>query len=206
MKTTLLMTAAAIAALSLAACQKKADGTADMTNPVGQSAPVNAAQDATSAAVGAVSASTVGANSTEAFVDGAAVSDMYEVRAGQMAQQKAHSPDVKAFAKMMVTDHTAMMNMMKPMAMSAGKTPPAELDQRRKGLLDNLAAASTDDFDHVYLEQQDAAHGEALRLMNGYAEHGDDAALKAAAVKAIPKVQAHLDRVHKLQAAMATAK
>ena len=91
-------------------------------------------------------------------------------------------------------------------AMSAGKTPPAELDQRRKGLLDNLAAASTDDFDHVYLEQQDAAHGEALRLMNGYAEHGDDAALKAAAVKAIPKVQAHLDRVHKLQAAMATAK
>ena len=205
MKHALLLATAAVAALSLAACQKKADGTVEPASPVAQSETINAAQDATSAAVGAVSASAMGANSTEAFVSSAGMSDIYEVRAGQIALQKARSAGVKAFAKMMVADHTAMMNGMQPMATAAGKTPPTELDERRKGLLDNLKAASAEDFDRVYLEQQEAAHKEALTLMQGYADKGDDTSLKSAAAKAGPKVQAHLDRVRKLQADVASA-
>jgi putative membrane protein len=38
--------------------------------------------------------------------------------------------------------------------------------------------------------------------MKGYADHGDDAGLKAAAAKAVPKVQAHLDKVKSLKAGM----
>ena len=200
MKQIILLASVAVASLSLAACQKKADGTVVPASPVAQSETINATQDATSAAVGAVSASTLGANSTDAFVSSGAMSDMYEVRAGQIAQQRGHSGGVKAFAKMMVTDHTAMMKGMQPLATAAGQTPPTELDQRRKGLLDNLQAAAPDDFDRVYLEQQEAAHKEALTLMEGYADKGDDMALKAAAAKAAPKVQAHLDRVRQLQA------
>jgi putative membrane protein len=196
-----LMLCAAAAALSVAACSKTNDTNA---NP-GQSEPVNAAQDAAAGAVGAVSANTAGAMSTDAFVSNASQSDMYEIQAGQIAQQKATSNDVKAFGKMMVTDHTAMSNEMKPLIMAAGKQPAASLDQRRQGLIDNLKAASPADFDRVYLDQQEAAHNEALDLMKGYAEHGDDAGLKGGAQKAIPKIQAHLDRVKELQAAMSGA-
>jgi putative membrane protein len=194
----LLICAAAATALTLSACNRKEAATSD-ANP-GASQPVNAAQDATGAAVGTVSASTMGANDTDAFVSNASQSDMYEIKAGQMAQQKAQSPDVKAFGKMMVTDHTAMMNEMKPLITAAGKQPAADLDQRRKGFLDNLTAANGADFDKAYLAQQEAAHNEALTLMQGYAEHGDDAGLKGGAQKAIPKIQAHLDRVKALQA------
>ena len=102
MKQIILLASVAVASLSLAACQKKADGTVVPASPVAQSETINAAQDATSAAVGAVSASTLGANSTDAFVSSGAMSDMYEVRAGQIAQQRGHSSSVKAFAKMMV--------------------------------------------------------------------------------------------------------
>ena len=105
---------------------------------------------------------------------------------------------------MMVTEHTAMSNEMKPLVTAAGKTPPTGLDDRRKGLIDNLNAASAADFDKTYLAQQEAAHSEALTLMQGYADHGDDAGLKAGAAKAAPKVQAHLDKVKALQAAPAT--
>ena len=94
-----------------------------------------------------------------------------------------------------------MTNEMKPLITAAGKTPPTGLDERRKGLIDNLNAASAADFDKVYLSQQEAAHTEALDLMKGYADHGDDAGLKAAASKAVPKIQAHLDKVKALQAA-----
>ena len=59
-----------------------------------------------------------------------------------IAQEKARSADVKAFAKTMSTDHTALQNDMKAAITAAGRTPPTELDQRRKGFLDNLRAAS----------------------------------------------------------------
>lgn len=204
MKRALIVTAAMAGALSLAACQKT-DSQPSAADPGTGNDAVNAAQDATSAAVGATSAATVGQMSTDAFVTNAAISDMYEIQAGEIAQKKGQSADVKAFGKMMVSDHTALSNAMKPLVSAAGKTLPTGLDERRKGLIDNLNAASAAEFDQVYLSQQEAAHSEALTLMQGYADNGDDAALKGAAAKAVPKVQAHLDRVKQLQAAPAAA-
>lgn len=202
MKRAMMLAAAAATALSLAACQKKEEA-ANPADPGTSNEAVNAAQDATSAAVGAASSATVGQVSTDAFVTNAAISDMYEIQAGQIAQKKGQSAGVKDFGKMMVTEHTAMSNEMKPLVTAAGKTAPTGLDERRKGLIDNLNAAPAADFDKVYLSQQEAAHSEALSLMQGYADHGDDAGLKAAAAKAVPKVQAHLDKVKALQAAPA---
>lgn len=199
----MILTAAAVAALSVAACQKK-DATADAANPGVTNEGVNATQDATAAAVG-VAASAVAPMSTDAFVTNAAISDLYEIQAGQIAQKKGQAADVKAFGKMMVTEHTAMSNEMKPLIAAAGKTAPSGLDERRKGLIDNLNAASAADFDKVYLSQQEAAHNEALSLMQGYADNGDDAGLKAGAAKAVPKVQAHLDKVKSLVAATPAA-
>lgn len=203
MKPAMLFAAAAATALSLAACQKTdSQPTADAgtTNEA-----VNAAQDATGAAVGAVSATTVGQLSTDAFVTNAAISDMYEIEAGRIAQTKGQSADVKAFGKTMVTEHTAMTNELKPLITAAGKTAPTGLDERRKGMVDNLNAASAADFDKVYLAQQEAAHNEALTLMQGYADNGDDAGLKGAAAKAVPKIQGHLDHVKRLQSGAAPA-
>ena len=198
MKTTLLFAAAAVTALSLAACQKQTDKAADA---VATSEPVNAAQDATSAAVGATSATAAAAtNSTDAFVTGLVTSGMYEIKAGEIAEKKAKDPAVKAFAKMMVADHTAMSKEADPAIKASGKPVPTELDERRKGLIDNLNAASPADFDGVYLSQQEAAHDEALTLLKGYAEGGDDAGLKTVATGAIPKVQAHLEKVKALKA------
>lgn len=199
MKRALILAAAATAALSLAACQQK-DETATAADPGTTNEAVNAAQDATSAAVGATAA-TLGQVSTDAFVTNAAIGDMYEIQAGQIAQKKGQSAGVKDFGKMMVTEHTAMTNGLKPLIAAAGKTAPTGLDERRKGLIDNLNAASAADFDGVYLAQQEAAHSETLTLMQGYADNGDDAGLKGAALKAVPKVQAHLDKVKSLRAA-----
>lgn len=204
MKRAMMLAAAAVTAMSLAACQQK-DETATAADPGTSNEAVNAAQDATSAAVGATAAATVGQVSTDAFVTNAAIGDMYEIQAGQIAQKKGQSAGVKDFGKMMVTEHTAMTNTMKPLIVAAGKTAPTGLDERRKGLIDNLNAASAADFDKTYLAQQEAAHSETLTLMQGYADNGDDAGLKAAAAKAVPKVQAHLDKVKSLQAEPAAA-
>ena len=71
MKTRLTLLACGAAALTLAACNNQ-------ENP-GQSDPVNAAQDATSEAVGSVSAMTAG-QTVDGYVMNAAMGDMYEIQ------------------------------------------------------------------------------------------------------------------------------
>jgi putative membrane protein len=203
MKRGFILATAAVAALSLAACNRQ-EAANNPANP-GQSEPVNAAQDAIGAAVGQTSAATLGANTKQGYVMNAAVGDMYEIAAGQMAQQRSKNNEVKSFAKMLVTDHTAASNQMKPLAQTAGETPPAEMDQRRKGMIDNLKAASDADFDKVFLAQQVTAHEESLTLHRGYADNGDEAGLKGHAAKVAPKIQAHLDQARKLQGAAGQA-
>ena len=208
MKQGLILAAVATAALSLAACgdrgaEKSAENTAAQAG--GQSPPVNAAQDTVGGAVGQMSAATIGANTVQGYVSNGAEGDMYEVEAAKIAQQKAKSADVKALAKMIQTDHTAAMNEMKPLITAAGQTPPAKLDERRQGMLDNLNAAPADQFDKVYLTQQVAAHEEALTLHRGYADNGDNAGLKAHAAKVVPKIEAHLNKAKELAQKMGAA-
>jgi putative membrane protein len=213
MNRALIICAAATAALSLAACNKNqatgnqsqatADTNATNTSTPGQSAPVNKAQDAAGAAVGSMSAATMGSHDTGAFVSNAVIGNMYEIEAAKIAEQKSKNADVKKFAKQMVTDHTKLGDEMKPVIAKAGQTPPTDLDQRHKGFLDNLKAASAADFDKTYMDQQVAAHDETLTLLQGYAKDGSDAGLKDAASKAVPMVQHHDDMAKQIQAKVA---
>lgn len=201
MKHALILSAAAVAALSLAACNKPASTTAADTGAAAGSA-VSKAEDATGAAVGQTSAATLGSHDTAAFVSNASQSDMYEIQAAQLAETRSKNPDIKAFAKMMVKDHTATSKALAPLATAAGQAPAAKLDDRRQGFLDNLTKASDADFDKTYVNQQVAAHEEALSLMQGYGKDGSDAGLKAAANDTAPKVQMHLDKIKAIQAKM----
>jgi putative membrane protein len=203
MQSKLMFAAAAVAALSLAACSRQ-EAVNNPNNP-GQSEPVNAAQDAVGAAVGQTSAATLGANTKQGYVMNAGIGDMFEIESGKMAQQRSKSAGVKELAAMLVKDHTAASNELKPLAQAAGETPPTGLDQRRQGMIDNLKAASDADFDKVWLTQQVAAHEESLTLHRGYAENGDEAGLKGHAAKAVPRIQAHLDKARQLAQASGAA-
>lgn len=183
------------AALALAAC---GDNAADQP---GQSAPVNAVQDATSAAVGQTSAATLGANTLEGYVDNAAISDMYEIEAGRMAMERGVSAQTKELGQMLVTDHTASSDQLKTLAQAAGETVPTEMDERRQGLIDNLRAAQGAEFDEVFADQQIAAHQEALTLHRGYAENGEVAELKTFASNLVPKLETHLQMAQRLDSA-----
>lgn len=186
----MLTTAAAVMALAaLGACNRNGDE----ANP-GQSAPVNMTQDVAGAATG-VATGAVGAVNTDAFVRDAAIGDMYEIQSSQMALEKSQNQRVKDAAQMIIRDHTASTERLKALAGQKGWTLPTEMDERRKGFIDNLRAASAQDFDDRYLDQQTAAHHEALLAFNGYKEMGQDAELKAFAAEVAPKLEAHANMV-----------
>jgi len=198
MKRYLIATVGAAALLGLAACGDGTDNTA-----VGQTEPVNAAQDATSAVVGQTSAATLGANTVGGYVSNAAIGDMYEVEAGRMAQERGVRAETKALGEMLVSDHTAAAERMAGLARAAGETIPTEMDERRQGLIDNLRAAQGAEFDRVFAAQQVAAHQEALTLHEGFADNTDHPELAAHARETVPRLQAHLERARALETATA---
>jgi putative membrane protein len=157
--------------------------------------------DAASAPVGMAAASTLGAVSTTAFVQNAARSDMYEIEASKLAETRSKNTEIKKFARQMVKDHTKTTAEVKA-HLPSGVTPPAELDKRRSGMLDDLRASSASEFDKRYVDQQVAAHQEALTLMKGYAAHGSDAGLKQVAATAVPIVSGHLQMAKSIQASL----
>ena len=171
----------------------------------GLSGAINKMQDMVGGAVGMASASTAGAHDSAAFVQNAAMGDMYEVAAGEIAIRRARSDAVRMFAAMMVDHHTTSMHQMQSALSSSEVTlnhpdlqAPTELDNRRTGLLQHLNDAGEDDFDKTYLDQQKLAHRETATLLRGYAENGDNPQLRSTALGALPMVERHLRALDRL--------
>lgn len=189
----MILTASATAALLLAGCQDNED--------LGQTPPVNAAQDVASTGVGMASA-VVGGLRAETYVPAAHIADMYEIRAAEIALEKGQDARVRELAQMIISDHRTMASQMEaalPQAqLEENVTLPEQMDERRQGMIDNLQAASADTFDLAYLHQQLAAHLEALTLHSEYAEAGDSEVLKPIAAQAAEKIEKHLAMVREV--------
>lgn len=183
--------AAAAAAATLTAC-----------NSERSPEPVDRAQDAVAAPVGQVSAATMGSNLVSAYVPNAAMGDMYEIQAADLAIERSRNEDVKALATMIKADHTAASNAMKAMLPQAAPdmSAPASLDERRQGLIDNLRSASPANFDTVWIDQQIAAHNEALTLHRGFSDQ--QSPLSTHARNVVPKIEAHLREAERIKAAL----
>jgi putative membrane protein len=175
--------------------------TADQTasnepQPGSKNETVSAAKDAVAGGVGTLSAEFT--TTTKGFVEAAALSDMYEVQAGQLASMRAHMPELKKFAKDMVDAHTMTSSQLKGLLAKAAPdiTPPTQLDSRHEAMLNDLKGAKDEDFDGRYIAQQINAHNEANILMRGYAKDGDKPEIKTFAADTQPKVQMHLDMIN----------
>lgn len=138
--------------------------------------------------------STLGiAPKTEDFIKEAAMSDMLEIGAAKVAEQKGDAQE-KTFAAQMVTDHTKTSSELKDMVPADMKSVvPTALDDSSQKKLDKLTAAKPEDFASEYDPMQVSAHKDAVSLFDRYAKGGDNAKLKDWAGKTLPALQHHLD-------------
>lgn len=135
---------------------------------------------------------------TEDFIKEAAMSDMLEIEAAKVAQQKGDADD-KKFADMMITDHTKTSSELKSLTPADLKAAiPASLDASYQKKLDKLRDTKPENFASEYHSMQVSAHKDAVSLFERYAKGGDNAALKDWAGKTLPALQHHLDMAQKL--------
>ena len=129
---------------------------------------------------------------TEDFIKEAAMSDMLEIEAAKIAQQKGNAAE-KKFAAQMVTDHTKTSAELKEMVSGEMKSAlPTGLDDSAQKKLNRLRDAKADDFAGEYDPMQVSAHKDAVSLFERYAKGGDNPKLKDWAGKTLPALQHHL--------------
>ena len=127
----------------------------------------------------------------QTFVNTATVSNLFEIQ--QLALSNSTSDEVKSFAQHMIDDHSKAADEMKAIATQEGLAVPAELDQPTADKLAQLQAVSGEQFDLLYIQLQTAAHAEAVALFAGYANGGDNEALKAFAAQTLPVLEQHYE-------------
>jgi len=116
----------------------------------------------------------------------------FEIQAGQLAQQKAQSNEIKQFAKMMVDDHTQAQQQLQQIAQQKGWQFSQELMPVHREMLSELNKLDGQEFERAYLYGQVAGHTKtALKLRDDKTEL-QDPQLKQYAATLLPKVQAHL--------------
>ncbi|PIB90222.1 DUF4142 domain-containing protein [Caulobacter sp. FWC2] len=186
--------AAAIAALSLAACGQKAEETKGAATPAEQAATPDANPAAT---VPTPSDET----KADVFAMKAADSDMFEIAAAKLAATRSTNPSVKKFAAAMEKAHMATSTELKSAIAASGATItlPTMLSEDAQGKIDDLTKADAKDFDKKYADSQVDAHQSALNLLQRYAQDGDTPAIKAFAAATAPKVQEHLNMAEGLK-------
>lgn len=150
----------------------------------------------------AIAGSSAHAKSDEAFMRDAAQAGAAEIEASKLAQTKARSPDVKAFADAMIADHTKVAGELKALAAAKNVKLPDDPSVKHKAEIKLIDAGDNDKFDERYAKHFGVeAHKDTIKLFEEAAREAKDPDVKAWAAKTLPGLRHHLQMAEKLSVA-----
>jgi putative membrane protein len=132
-----------------------------------------------------------------------------DIDAGKLAESRATNDEVKAFARLMVTDHTAVNKSATDLAGKLKVTPQDNptSESLKSGGDKNLAHLRTltgTSFDKAYVDHEVAYHQQVIDALDKTLIPGAaNAELKALLIKVRPAFVAHLEHAKRLQSSMA---
>lgn len=137
-------------------------------------------------------------SSDRLFVKKAIEGGNAEVQLGQLAEQKAQSPDVKKFAQKMVTDHTQMGEELKPIAQQLSMAAPTGIPAKDKMLYKKLEGLSGNDFDREYIKAMVKDHHEDLKAFRDEENSTKDPQLKQTVAHGASVISQHLQLIEQI--------
>jgi putative membrane protein len=134
-----------------------------------------------------------------------------DIDAGKLATSRATSDEVKAFAKLMVTDHSGVNKAATDLAAKLKVTPqdnPTSKSLKTEGdkSLAHLKTLKGAAFDQAYVDREVAYHQQVIDALDSTLIPGaQNEELKALLVKVRPAFVAHLEHAKRLQASTSHA-
>jgi putative membrane protein len=132
------------------------------------------------------------AKADKTFVTSAASGGLAEVELGQLAEQKAASPQVKEFARTMVSDHTQANQDLQQIAQQQNLNLPKRPGKKEREEAQRLKKLSGAAFDKQYMTHMVQDHRKDISEFQRESASGKDPALKSYAQKYLPVLQKHL--------------
>ena len=117
---------------------------------------------------------------------------MAEVKLGQLAEQKASSPEVKALAQRIVTDHSKANQQLKQIAQREGVQPPTSIGKAQAAKQQELEKLSGGAFDRAYVKDMIADHQKDIKYLQQQGAKVQDPTLKSFVQQTTPVLQQHL--------------
>ena len=129
-----------------------------------------------------------------------------DIDAGKLATSQATNDDIKTFARLMISDHTAVNKSATDLAAKLKVTPednPTSQSLKAEGekSLAHLKTLKGAAFDKAYIDREVAYHQQVLDALDKtLIPRANNAELKALLVKVRPAFVAHLEHAKRLQA------
>jgi putative membrane protein len=133
------------------------------------------------------------------FIAEAARGNEAEIELGQLAQQKAQSPEVKSLAQRLVTDHTRANQQLKQLAQKEGMSVPTGLDKDQKDLRARLEKLNGAAFDRAFVDAQVKDHQKDVKFYQDEGSRLQDPQLKSFAQQTLPVLQEHLQMAERAE-------
>jgi putative membrane protein len=132
------------------------------------------------------------------FITKAAGGGLAEVKLGELAEQKASSPEVKQFGKRMVDDHSKADEQLKATLHAKSIAAPSAMDPEAQKTYDRLSKLSGPQFDRAYIQDMVKDHREDVSLFQTEARSGKDPEIKQFAAQTLPTLKEHLQMAERL--------
>lgn len=157
-------------------------------------------------------------NPDTAFIQQALMSGREEVELSKLAAVKSQSAEIKQFAEMLVSDHTAVNEQLILLGQRNGAAPAPRGETQRSDTdtpksppaaspggapsspkAEQLSKLSGAEFDRQFMVLTVERHEKSVELYTREAERGADPAAKKLASETLPKIKAHLRQAKSLQ-------
>ncbi len=122
------------------------------------------------------------------------------VKLAELGVQKAERADVKAFAEMLVTEHTQANKDLSALAVAKGVDVSAVISPKQAGKFQDLEKATKADFDKEFLADLISSHKKCVSNFEDAAKDSKDSDVKGWAEKMLPALKAHLATATELAA------
>lgn len=134
------------------------------------------------------------------FVTEAASSNMLEIQAGAMAQQKAENEAVEHYGEHMVTDHTKATVELTAIVNDKNLNMPTQLMEKHQQMLNSIANLTGAAFDKAFMNMMVTSHEQTVALFERASNNVNDGDLRAFAKEKLPTLKAHLEEAKELNA------
>jgi putative membrane protein len=125
------------------------------------------------------------------FAAESASASLMQVQLGEMALDRAVSPEVKALAQRIVSDHKRIEEDLKAVAEQRKLVLPSEPGKDHKEIIEMVSSQTGIAFDLAYMNQMVDLHKDLVKEYEQAAEEGADINIRTFASKQLPLLRQH---------------